>query len=149
MAGIRKILTSRKVLITVTALTAVLVLLRIMTGRRVKEPVDKTLFRIATEVNNHAPRFIDSTCRLDYMNLPGNGMVQYYYTLVHDLRERIDTARFRTMAEQAFIKKLKEEPAMKFFTDNKITFGIRYVDKNNEDVCQLLITAGDYQEKLK
>ncbi len=48
-------------------------------------------------INKKCPQMIDSETRLDSIHLRSNHTLSYYYTLVHVIKQNVDTQEFYTL----------------------------------------------------
>jgi hypothetical protein len=108
---------------------------------------DKTMMKVASELNKTCPVMIDKETRLDNaVALPDN-IFQYNYTLVNFDKSQVNIDTVKKYVEPGLINNIKTNPDLKLYRDNKVTMAYYYRDKNGEFVLKISVTPDMYSEK--
>ena len=109
------------------------------------EPVlDRTMSKIAEEINKECPMMVDADTRLDNaLVLPGN-VFQYNYTVINAELENIDVVALKEYLEPVITNAVSTDPQMKFQRDNKTTMNYNYKDKNGRHLFLISVTPDKY-----
>lgn len=102
------------------------------------------LIKTANEINLHAPIVIDSTIRFDRVDALSGNVFRYEYTLLVWERAELDTMALNSLSRDGLIKKVKGNPKLNYFRDNKVEIQSRWVDKNGNYVACLSIPFNEY-----
>jgi len=107
--------------------------------------VDKTMMKIASEINKSCPMMIDAETRLDNaVALPGN-VFQYNYTLVHIEKATADPEEMRNLMLPTITNQVKTNPDMKFMRDRQTTVNYYYKDKAGIFFLKISVTPDKYE----
>ncbi|MGE5457041.1 MAG: hypothetical protein ACM3RX_01665 [Methanococcaceae archaeon] len=105
---------------------------------------DKTMMKVASELNKTCPFMVDSETQLDNaIALPDN-VFQYNYTLINTSKDSIDIQVFENIMKPMLIKNIGSTPELKTFRDNKVTMVYSYKDKNGNFLSKISVTYDDY-----
>ena len=106
---------------------------------------DKTLMKIASEMNKTCPIMLDSETQLDNTIALPHKVFQYNYTLINMDKEFIDTIEVKASLEPNIVNWLRTDPAMQFARDKKATVNYRYRDKMGNYVFMISVTPEQYK----
>lgn len=107
--------------------------------------LDKTLMKVASEVNKTCPMMVDKETRLDNTVALPDKIFQYNYTLVNMVKDSINVQDLKNYLEPNVTNNMKTNPDMKFYRDKKITMTYYYKDKNGVFVIKIAVTPDKYQ----
>lgn len=106
--------------------------------------LNEDMIKIANEINSHAPIIIDSTTRLDRVNVLPGQVFQYDCTLLKLDRTQIDTTLLKTEGKESMILQMKQDPKIGIFKDNNIEIQVKYLDKNGVNIASVSIYPNEY-----
>lgn len=140
---------SKKKNLTIKVIASLFVLFLITTALKIflKRPepnVGLELLTAASEINKHTPIYIDSTNRLDNVEVIQNSKLQYNYSITNHVKEELDTIKILEIAKEEMLDILKKNPKTSYFKENNVDIIVNYSDKNGTYLCKLIITKNDY-----
>jgi len=112
--------------------------------RQPENNIKLELLQAASEINKHAPIYIDSTVRLDNVEVVEGKNLQYNYSTTTLEKKDLDTVKILSAAKEEMLDILKKNPKTSYFKENNVGIIINYSDKNGAYVCKLIITKKDY-----
>jgi hypothetical protein len=129
--------------------SAILILFLITTAlkfflRQPENDISVELLKAASEINKHAPIYIDSTVRLDNVQVVQGKILQYNYSITTLEKKDIDTAKVLLAAKEEMLDILRKNPKTSYFKENNVDVIVNYSDKNGAYVCKLIISGKDY-----
>ncbi len=108
--------------------------------------IDQVLMKTASEINKSCPIMVDQFTRLDNAVALSNDTFQYNYSIVNDEKAEINLDTAKKYIEPELLNRVKTDPDLKYFRDNKITMVYKYRDKNGVFVVKYTITPEMYKE---
>lgn len=108
--------------------------------------IDKILMQTASEINKTCPVMVDQFTRLDNSLALPNNSFQYNYTIVSNEKSEINLDTAKKYIEPVIINRVKTDPELKFFRDNKVTMIYNYQDKNGVFVVKYTVTPDMYKK---
>ncbi|MDC9722946.1 MAG: zinc ribbon domain-containing protein [Urechidicola sp.] len=109
------------------------------------DSLDKTLMKVASEINKTCPIMIDSETRLDNtISLPDK-ILQYNYTAINIVKDSLNIDDAKNQLEPNIINIVKNNPQMKTLKDYKTTFNYYYKDKNGKFLFIISVTPDKYE----
>jgi hypothetical protein len=124
-----------------SVLFSVLLLLSACGGERRQAPLEE----VVSEVNAKCPVMVDSETRIDGVELRGDSMLRYSYTLVNLEAEGLDTAQFRQLMWPGLVANIRVTGSMQQLRDAGVVFEYLYKDKNGKQACLFTIRPADYR----
>jgi hypothetical protein len=98
-------------------------------------------------INKKCPQMIDSETRLDSIQLKSNHTLSYYYTLVHVIKQNVDTLEFYNQLWPGILSGIRVSPEMQSLREQSMNFEYQYRDRSNEFIYNFKISPKDYQLK--
>lgn len=98
-------------------------------------------------INTKCPQMIDSETRLDSIQLIPTNTLSYYYTLVHVIKQNVDTHEFYTQLWPGILSGIRVSAEMQSLREQNINFEYQYRDRTNEFIYNFKISPKDYQLK--
>ena len=140
---------TKKKSLTIKIITAILILFVITQAlklllRQPENNISIDLLKAASDINKHAPIYIDSTVRLDNVEVVQERNLQYNYSVTNLEKNELDTVKLLSMAKEEMLDILKKNPKTSYFRDNDVNIIVNYSDKNGDNICRLVITKKDY-----
>lgn len=107
--------------------------------------LDKSLMKIASEINKTCPMMVDSETRLDNTTALPNNVFRYNYTFINGTVDELDVEALEKAIEPRMINIVKTSPDMKAFRDNNVIMDYYYNDVNGEFITKVSITPDEYK----
>jgi hypothetical protein len=107
---------------------------------------DKTMMKVASELNKTCPVMVDRETQLDNAIALPDKVFQYNYTLINTLKDSIDIQAFEEYMKPMLTKNISTLPELKPFRDNKITMAYSYKDKQGNFISKISVTFDDYSK---
>lgn len=130
----------------VLALAAVLLIffvaMKLLLREHEQTPTQGGLAKLATELNKHAPRALDSSIRLDYVHVLDDRVIQYYHTCRTLDRKQVDTDSFAKSIRSLILQ--AETPDIRYCKKYGVKIEWWYVDRNKDQICVVKVEPGDF-----
>ena len=88
---------------------------------------------------------VDSETRIEKIEVTGENVLKYNYTLVNVLAQNVDTAQFRVAMWPGLLSMIKLDPDLKKLRESKTIMVYSYSDKNGKQISSFTITPAHYQ----
>lgn len=109
-------------------------------------PVSAQLDDLANSINKRCPIVVDSTTVLNNCSAISGFRLHFNYQVNTVSKEEVDTVALITACRQDMITKLKTDPNMAPFKDNKLSLSASYYDKAGVYICSVAVVPGDLKE---
>lgn len=119
----------------------VFLLMKVLLREHELSPKEGGLGMMATEINKHAPRALDSVIRLDYVHVLNDSSVQYYHTLRNMDRQQMNTDSFAKQMKRKIIAAETED--IRYCRRYGVEIEWRYVDGNKAEICVIHVGRND------
>lgn len=101
--------------------------------------------RLAASINFKCPFMVDVDTRMDSVNILPDSTFQYNYTLVNQVRDRIDIRGLTIYMWSELLETVRFSSTMKLHRDHHLRLVFHYRDKNGEFVTEIVISPEDYE----
>jgi hypothetical protein len=119
-----------------------------MSCQQTKDSIIETaLKKEAAKFNKTGGKMIDDETRMDSVAVTKGKVVNYYYTLIKDLKGDLDTTALKKAMRPQIKKTLSTNEELKIARKNKVSFKYHYYDKNGEYAFRMGFIAKDYIAK--
>jgi len=119
----------------------------LLTSCKEKEaPVTLTpVEQFAAKINFKCPFMVDSDTRMDSVHILPDSTFQYNYTLVNQVRDRIDIGGLTAFIGAQLQETVQHSSTMKFHRDHELRMIFYYRDRNGDFVTQIIMEPENYQ----
>ncbi len=111
-----------------------------------KPTFDKELVKVANEINKICPWRVDQYMILDNVTVLPKKTIQYNYTIVDRTKSEVNLDTVKKYIFTGILENIKNNPDMKLYRENKVTFNYYYKDKNGVFVCKYVVNPEMYKE---
>jgi len=101
--------------------------------------------KLAANINYKCPFMVDADTRMDSVNILPDSTFQYNYTLVNQVRDKIDIQGLTAFMWSELLETVRFSSNMKLHRDHHLRLVFHYRDKNGEFVTQIVIGPEHYQ----
>lgn len=108
--------------------------------------IDKTLMKMASEINKNCPFMVDENTRVDNVIYLLDNTIQYNLTVIKYFKEEVDVNQLRAKLNLYLLNRIKTNPNLKILRDNKVTFIYAYRDKVGVFLFSLKYDYVDYNK---
>lgn len=109
------------------------------------DSLDKTMTKIANEINKNCPLVVDEHTQLDNTVAMPNNIFKYNYTLVNLEKGSFDEKQLKATIEPNIVNIIKTNPDMEYQRKHKTTLVYNYKDKNGVFLFDITVTPKEYQ----
>jgi hypothetical protein len=104
-------------------------------------PVEK----LAASINFKCPFMVDVDTRMDSVNILPDSTFQYNYTLVNQVRDKIDIRGLTVYMWSELLETVQFSSTMKLHRDHHLRLVFYYRDRNGDFVTQIVLSPEDYE----
>ena len=101
--------------------------------------------QFAAKINFKCPFMVDVDTRMDSVHILPDSTFQYNYTLVNQVRDKIDIGGLTAYIGSQLMETVRHRSTMKFHRDQQLRMIFYYRDRNGDFVTQIIIEPEDYQ----
>ena len=88
---------------------------------------------------------VDEETQLDSVNMIGENILQYNYSLVNMMATSVDTIEMRDQLTPVLIEQVKRSPELKTLRDHHMTMNYLYKDRNGKHLIAVQVSPDDYK----
>ncbi|CEG55551.1 hypothetical protein [Legionella fallonii] len=104
--------------------------------------IEYQIKRAVNSINKTVPRKIDESTNIEKVSFD-NKLLTYHYKLIDKNKSEINTMFFSLVLKAQLIKTVCKNADLKYYLSRGIDLSYHYVDKNDEEVSDILITKYD------
>lgn len=130
---------------TVVGLIVGFIIMFIIIQLLLKPSFEKQLPEMVSEMNKNCPLKVDEFTTLENIIALPNKTVQYNHTLIGMTKAEVNLDTVKKYVYPGILQKVKSNPGMKIFRDNKVTLVYNYNDQNGEFVNKYVIKPEMYE----
>lgn len=103
--------------------------------------------KLARQINYKCPFMVDPDTRMDSVNILSDGTFQYNYTLVRQVKERIDIPGLTNFMAGQLIQTASTSSTMELHREQKLRMVFHYRDRNGNFVTRIILEPEDYLQE--